>query len=171
MQMERQEALKDLNEREKEVRDTCKAKSEDQAVKFLTTKEGRNLIRQNAIKIVEHSEFRVKMDKKAAEKGMVRISKKDAQAQAIKDYKEELYMKNVQSASEEYRKLQEELEDQNTKDDDGEGPPPSTNIVCKVRGGLRHANIGTQWWQRCSHCSSPQRRQSEQRVVPTARRS
>lgn len=60
---------------------------------------------------------------------------------------------------------------QNTKDDDGEGPPPSTNIVCKVRGGLRHANIGTQWWQRCSHCSSPQRRQSEQRVVPTARRS
>ena len=86
--------------------------------KFLITKEGRNLIRQNAIKLVEHSEFRVKMDKKAAEKGMVRLSKKDAQAQAVKDYKEELYMKNVQSASEEYRKLKEELEDQNTKDDE-----------------------------------------------------
>lgn len=118
VQMERQEALKDLLEREKDVRDTCKAKSEEQAGKFLITKEGRNLIRQNAIKLVEHSEFRVKMDKKAAEKGMVRLSKKDAQAQAVKEYKEELYMKNVQSASEEYRKLKEELDDQNTKDDE-----------------------------------------------------
>ena len=35
------------------------------------------------------------------------MSKKDAQAKAIMDYKEELYMKNVQSASEEYRKLKE----------------------------------------------------------------
>ena len=61
VQQERKEALADLLEREKEVRDTCKAKSEEQANKFLVTKGGRNLIRQNAIKLVEHSEFRVKV--------------------------------------------------------------------------------------------------------------
>jgi len=115
---ERREALEDLKAREKIVRNKAKELSDEQSGKFLITKEGRNLIRQNAIKLVEHSEFKMKMDKKAAEKGLTKLSKKDAQAQAIREYKEELYMKNVQSASEEYRKLREELEDSNVKDDE-----------------------------------------------------
>ncbi|GMI35290.1 hypothetical protein TrCOL_g2906 [Triparma columacea] len=118
VQEERAEALKDLNAREKVVREKAKELSDEQSSKFLITKEGRNLMRQNAIKLVEHSEFKMKMDKKAAEKGITKLSKKDAQALAIKEYKQELYMKNVQSASEEYRKLREELDDQNVKDDE-----------------------------------------------------
>ena len=115
---ERQEALQDLSEREKVVRGKAKDLSDEQAGKFLITKEGRNLIRQNAIKLVEHSEFRVKMDKNAAEKGLTKLSKKDAQAQAVKEYKQELYMKNVQAASEEYRKLREEMQDKHERDDE-----------------------------------------------------
>jgi hypothetical protein len=118
VQEERAEALKDLNAREKVVREKAKELSDEQSSKFLITKEGRNLMRQNAIKLVEHSEFKMKMDKKAAEKGITKLSKKDAQALAIKEYKQELYMKNVQSASEEYRKLREELDDQYLKDDE-----------------------------------------------------
>ena len=78
----------------------------------------RNLIRQNAIKLVEHSEFRLKMDKNASEKNLKKMSKKDAQAKAISDYKEELYMKNVQLATEEYQKLREDMLDQFNKEDE-----------------------------------------------------
>ena len=115
---EKAEALRDLGEREKEVRDATKESSEKSATLFLTTKDGRNLIRQNAMKLVEHSEFKMKMDKNAAGKGLTRLNKKDAQTQAITEYKLELYMKNVQAAAEEYRILREEIADQQAKGDE-----------------------------------------------------
>jgi hypothetical protein len=115
---ERADAIKDLEDRERTVRDSVKETSEDQSSKFLTTKDGRNLIRQNAIKLVEHSEFKLKMDKNAAEKGLKRLGKKEAQQQAVSEYKTELYMKNVQDAVEEYRKLKEEMLDQHNKEDE-----------------------------------------------------
>ena len=115
---ERAAALKDLGDREKQARQETKEKSEKLATVFLTTKDGRNLIRQNAIKLVEHSEFKLKMDKNAAEKGLKRLSKTDATQQAVLEYKTELYMKNVQTEAEEYRKLKEEIADNQSKDDE-----------------------------------------------------
>jgi len=118
IQEERKETLDDLEKREAKARAGTKEKTEESAAKFLKSKEGRNLIRQNAIKLVEHSEFRMKMDKNAAEKGITKLSKKDAQAKAIHEYKEELYMKNVQLATEEFRKLREDIVDQFNKEDE-----------------------------------------------------
>ena len=90
--------------------------TEQQAAQFFKTTEGQERVKRASLKLIEHSEFKLKMDANAAAKGLKRLGKKEAQLQARKDYKTELYMENVEIVGQEFRKLRQELHDKKLKD-------------------------------------------------------
>jgi hypothetical protein len=112
----REQQLKDLEDAEKSARDSARKQTETQAAQFFKTPEGQERVKRAALKLIEHSEFKLKLDANAAAKGLKRLGKKEAQLQARKDYKTELYMKNVQAVAEEFRRLRQDILDRKTKE-------------------------------------------------------
>jgi hypothetical protein len=68
--------------------------------------------------LVEHSEFKFKMDARAAEKGLVMLKLDEAKTIAREEYRQELYMKNVAAVAEAHRKRMEEHVDGKAKDEE-----------------------------------------------------
>ena len=72
------------------------AASEKELNIYLKTREGEAKLSRAAHKVREKAEFAWQMDRDAAGKGMVRMSKADSKAHARFDLKTEIYMRNVQ---------------------------------------------------------------------------
>lgn len=66
---------------------------------YCKTREGEAKLSRAAHKIREKAIFALQMDLDAAKKGVVKMSKADAKAQARLDIKTEMYMRNVQQVS------------------------------------------------------------------------
>lgn len=115
---ERQTAEEQLEAQEKRARDHCKKQTDEQAMAFFKTQEGQTRMRQAAMKLMEHADFKLKMDAHAAEKGLKKLSKREAQTQARAEYRTALYMRNVQAVAEQFRRKREELVDSKKKDDE-----------------------------------------------------
>lgn len=63
---------------------------------YSKTREGEAKLSRAAHKLREKAIFASQMDRDAAKKGVVKMSKADAKAQARLDIKTEMYMRNVQ---------------------------------------------------------------------------
>lgn len=72
------------------------AASEKELNIYCKTREGESKLSRAAHKLREKAEFAWQMDRDAAGKGMVKMSKADSKAQARLDLKTEMYMRNVQ---------------------------------------------------------------------------
>jgi hypothetical protein len=114
----REEAEEKLILIEQRARDSCKRMTDEQAAAFFKTKEGTERIKAAAMKLMEHIEFKLKMDAHAAEKGIKKLGKNEARAQARNEYREALYMQNVQAIAETHRRRMEEHRDAIAKDDE-----------------------------------------------------
>ena len=115
---DRQQAAEVLEAQEKRARDHCKKQTDEQAAAFFKTQEGQTRMRQAAMKLMEHADFKLKMDAHAAEKGLKKLSKREAQTMARAEYRTALYMRNVQAVAEQFRRRREELVDSRKKDDE-----------------------------------------------------
>jgi hypothetical protein len=100
------------------ARDNCKRLTDEQAAAYFKTKEGSERIRSAAQTQVEHAEFKIKMDVRAAEKGLKVLEMGEAKTIAREEYRQALYMKNVQAIAEAHRKRMEEHVDSLAKDKD-----------------------------------------------------
>lgn len=63
---------------------------------YCKTREGEAQITRAANNLREKATLASQMDRDAAKKGVVKLSKADAKAQARLDFKTEMYMRNVQ---------------------------------------------------------------------------
>lgn len=63
---------------------------------YYRTREGAAKLTRAAHKIREKAEFSWQMDREAVAKGVTKMSKSEAKAQARLEFKTELYMRNVQ---------------------------------------------------------------------------
>lgn len=72
------------------------AASEKELNIYCKTREGEAKLSRAAHKLREKAEFAWQMDRDAAGKGMVKMSKADSKAHARLDLKTEMYMRNVQ---------------------------------------------------------------------------
>ena len=66
---------------------------------YCKTREGEAKLSRAAHKLREKAIFSSQMDLDAAKKGVVKMSKADAKAQARLDLKTEMYMRNVQKVT------------------------------------------------------------------------
>jgi hypothetical protein len=98
----------DLILKEQKARDACKRVSDEQAAAFFKTKEGGEKMRAEAATLVEHAEFKFKMDARAAEKGLKLLKMDEARTMAREEYRAQLYVKNVAAVAETHRKRMED---------------------------------------------------------------
>jgi hypothetical protein len=94
--------------KEQKARDACKRVSEEQAAAYFKTKEGGEKMRAQAASLVEHAEFKFKMDARAAEKGLKLLKLDEARTLAREEYRSQLYVKNVAVVAEAHRKRMED---------------------------------------------------------------
>lgn len=78
------------------VVDVRQVASERELNIYCKTREGEAKLSRAAHKLREKAEFAWQMDRDAAGKGMVKMSKADSKAHARLDLKTEIYMRNVQ---------------------------------------------------------------------------
>ena len=102
--------------KEQRARDACKRLTDEQSAAYFKTKEGGEAIRTKAATLVEHAEFKYKMDARAAEKGLKLLKLDEARTIAKEEYRSQLYMKNVEAVAEAHRKRMEEHVESRAKD-------------------------------------------------------
>ncbi|CAN0309460.1 unnamed protein product, partial [Ectocarpus sp. 12 AP-2014] len=93
---EQDRTLADIQEEENRARERCKAVTERELDAYCKTREGETQLTRAANKLREKATLASQMDRDAAKKGVVKLSKADAKAQARLDFKTEMYMRNVQ---------------------------------------------------------------------------
>ncbi|CAM9324073.1 unnamed protein product [Ectocarpus sp. 6 AP-2014] len=108
---EQDRALADIQEEENRARERCKAVTERELDAYCKTREGEAQLTRAANKLREKAILASQMDRDAAKKGVVRLSKADAKAQARLDFKTEMYMRNVQKVAEKYKRKRDDFQD------------------------------------------------------------
>ncbi|CAM9112229.1 unnamed protein product, partial [Choristocarpus tenellus] len=106
----RQNTIEQLIQEEANARERCKDETEDQAKSFFKTKEGKAKISKAASNLFQKAEFALQMDKDAAKKGIQKLTRSGAKAQAKLEYKRETEMFNMQKIAQEYKRLRDEVE-------------------------------------------------------------
>ena len=102
---------------EGKARASCQRQAEEQSLAFFKSADGLANLKTAAMQLVEQSEFKLKMDVHAQEKGMKVLSKKDALALAKNEYQKELYTKKTEILSVAFKKLMQEVSDRDRLED------------------------------------------------------
>ncbi|CBJ26303.1 Hypothetical leucine rich repeat protein [Ectocarpus siliculosus] len=108
---EQDRALADIQEEENRARERCKVVTERELDAYCKTREGEAQLTRAANKLREKATLASQMDRDAAKKGVVKLSKADAKAQARLDFKTEMYMRNVQKVAEKYKRKRDDFQD------------------------------------------------------------
>jgi hypothetical protein len=99
----RRREMAELDAQEQRARDGCKQRTEEECAGFFKTPAGNAEVKTMAVKLIEHSEFTIKMDANAEEKGLKKLTKKEAMAKAKGEHKTAKYMANMRDLAEEYK--------------------------------------------------------------------
>jgi hypothetical protein len=144
---ERREAYEKLDSDEKKAKDGCWRETEESSQKYFVGKEGRQVMRRAAMKLVEQSDFQARIAAQNAElddgprEVIKKLTKDEALELAKQNYTKEQYGKNVQTINEQFKTRREELMDLHKKQDyeadlkltttlrvGGTGPNSSSNV-------------------------------------------
>ncbi|CAM9096355.1 unnamed protein product, partial [Hapterophycus canaliculatus] len=104
-------ALSIIREEENRARERCKVSTEKELDTYCKTREGEAKLSRAAQKLREKAVFASQMDVGAARKGVVKMSKADAKAQARLGFKSEMYMQNVQKVAQTYKRKRDDVQD------------------------------------------------------------
>eukprot|EP00903_Cladosiphon_okamuranus_P019664 g18076.t2 len=108
---EQDKALAAIQEEENQARERCKAATDKELDVYCKTREGETKLSRAAHKLREKAMFASQMDRDATNKGVVKMSKADAKAQARLEIKTEMYMRNVQKVAQKYKRKRDDLQD------------------------------------------------------------
>eukprot|EP00752_Nemacystus_decipiens_P011884 g10537.t2 len=108
---EQDKALAVIQEEENRARERCKAATDRELDAYCKSREGEVKLSRAANKLREKATFALQMDRDASKKGVVKMSKADAKAQARLDIKTEMYMRNVQKVAQIYKRKRDDLQD------------------------------------------------------------
>lgn len=98
-----------LEAKEAQAQQECAVLTERQIAAYLKSKAGTDKLKAEAKKVAERAEFRVKMDVKAAEKGLKILSKKEAIQVARENMKSDRLAQNSTKVEATFRQLRTEL--------------------------------------------------------------